>query len=395
MRRMIKIWVIIFLFLLTGQNVLASVVDDLNQQIAEKQDAIKKLETQINVYKKDIEVKQSEANTLNNQLSILKSKISKIELDIRLNETQIESLDLELTSLGSDIGDRKEQIEQQKKYLNNLLRLINISDQKNYLNIILTNPSFSEFFNQTKYLEDLNSQINQGLKVLKNEKQNLESKEKIAEGKKNQLVTLKKELVDYRASLTEQKEAKNYLLTQTKQSESKFRSLLAQLQQEQSSYDQEIATLQRKIQKELTKDDRLDNSASVLSWPARSVNGISAYFRDPDYPFRYLFEHTGIDLPIKSGTPVKAAASGYIAWARNNKSYGNNIMVIHNEGIATVYAHLSRFNVKEGEYVKRGEIIAYSGGIPGTPGAGFSTGAHLHFEVRINGLPVDPLDYLE
>ncbi len=392
---MIKIWVIIFLFLLTGQNVLASVVDDLNQQIAEKQDAIKKLETQINVYKKDIEVKQSEANTLNNQLSILKSKISKIELDIRLNETQIESLDLELTSLGSDIGDRKEQIEQQKKYLNNLLRLINISDQKNYLNIILTNPSFSEFFNQTKYLEDLNSQINQGLKVLKNEKQNLESKEKIAEGKKNQLVTLKKELVDYRASLTEQKEAKNYLLTQTKQSESKFRSLLAQLQQEQSSYDQEIATLQRKIQKELTKDDRLDNSASVLSWPARSVNGISAYFRDPDYPFRYLFEHTGIDLPIKSGTPVKAAASGYIAWARNNKSYGNNIMVIHNEGIATVYAHLSRFNVKEGEYVKRGEIIAYSGGIPGTPGAGFSTGAHLHFEVRINGLPVDPLDYLE
>lgn len=392
---MLKFLIIFCLFLLTSQNVLASVVDDLNQQISEKQDAIKKLETQINVYKRDIEIKQGEANTLKNQLAILKSKISKIELDIRLNETQTESLDLELVSLGSDISDRKKQIEEQKKYLNNLLRLININDQKNYLSIILNNPSFSEFFNQTKYLEDLNSQINQGLKVLKNEKQNLESKEKITEVKKNQLVTLKKELLDYRASLAKQKEAKNYLLTQTKQSESKFRSLLAQLQQEQSSFDQEIAALQRKIQKELTKDDCLDNSATVLSWPARSVNGISAYFRDKDYPFRYLFEHTGIDLPIKSGTAIKAAASGYIAWARNNKSYGNNIMVIHNEGIATVYAHLSRFNVKEGEYVKRGEIIAYSGGIPGTPGAGFSTGAHLHFEVRVNGLPADPLDYLE
>ncbi len=383
------------LSLLLSQPVAAAVLDDLNQQIQEKQEAIKKLEEQINIYKKDIEVKQNEAITLNNQLAILKSKITKIELDIRLAETQIESLDLEIFSLDKIIEDKKTRIIRQKDYLNNLLRLININDQKDYLNVILTNPSFSEFFNQTKYLENLNSQINQALKVLKEEKQELESKEKIAQAKKDKLLSLKKELLDYKASLGEQKEAKAYLLVQTKQSENKFRSLLAQLRQEQTSFDQEIAALQRKVQKELTKDEKLDFASSVLSWPAEPAKGISVYFRDPTYPFRYLFEHTGIDIPLKQGTTIRAAASGYVAWVRTSKNYGNNIMIIHNDGIATLYAHLSRFNTKEGEFVKRDDLIAYSGGLPGTPGAGFSTGAHLHFEVRVNGLPADPMDYLK
>ncbi|MCX6779252.1 MAG: peptidoglycan DD-metalloendopeptidase family protein [Candidatus Magasanikbacteria bacterium] len=395
MGRIGKVIIVLSLFLLSSQTTWASVLDDLNQQIIDKQEAIKKMEEQISIYKKDIEVKQNEALTLNNQLAILKSKISKIELDVRLTETQIESLDLEIASLGKIIEDKKIRISKQKDYLNNLLRLININDQKDYLNVILSNPSFSEFFNQTKYLENLNGQINQALKTLKEEKQDLETKENIAQTKKDKLVILKKELTDYQASLAEQKDAKAYLLAQTKQSENKFRSLLSQLRQEQTSFDQEISALQRKVQKELTKDEKLDTLASVLSWPAEPVKGISTYFRDPTYPFRYLFEHSGLDLPLKVGTPLKAAASGYVAWVRTNSSYGNNIMIIHNDGIATLYAHLSRFNTKEGEFVKRGDVIGYSGGMPGTPGAGFSTGPHLHFEVRVNGIPNDPMDYLK
>jgi murein DD-endopeptidase MepM/ murein hydrolase activator NlpD len=71
------------------------------------------------------------------------------------------------------------------------------------------------------------------------------------------------------------------------------------------------------------------------------------------------------------------------------------LLLIHSEGISTLFGHVSKFYVKEGEYVTKGQVVGLSGGMPGTPGAGrFSTGPHLHFEVRLNGIPVNPILYL-
>jgi len=99
-------------------------------------------------------------------------------------------------------------------------------------------------------------------------------------------------------------------------------------------------------------------------------------------------------LPAPVGTPVRAAAGGYVAFNRTGKQYGNYIMIVHPGGVSTVYAHLQRFAVSPDTYVERGDIIGYSGGKPGDRGAGLSTGPHLHFEVRQNGIPVDPMQFL-
>ena len=95
--------------------------------------------------------------------------------------------------------------------------------------------------------------------------------------------------------------------------------------------------------------------------------------------------HTGIDIAAPHGTPIYAAAAGEVIYAARRGGYGNCIIVLHGGGYATLYAHLSRFAVRIGEDVRRGQLIGYVGS------TGLSTGPHLHFEVRRNGQPINPL----
>jgi len=98
--------------------------------------------------------------------------------------------------------------------------------------------------------------------------------------------------------------------------------------------------------------------------------------------------HTGDDLAARYGTPIKAARSGRVLWAGWKKAYGNTIIVDNGDGVTTLYAHTSKLGVKPGQPIKGGEYIGNVGS------TGWSTGAHLHFEVRKNGKPIDPTPYL-
>lgn len=116
---------------------------------------------------------------------------------------------------------------------------------------------------------------------------------------------------------------------------------------------------------------------------------VGSGFRSADRP-----NHGGIDYPVPAGTPVRAAKAGNIIRAFTSSTYGNVLYVDHGNGMTTRYAHLRQFFKTTGP-VQQGEIIARSGGVPGEPGAGRTTGAHLHFEVLMNGKSVDPELYLQ
>jgi murein DD-endopeptidase MepM/ murein hydrolase activator NlpD len=195
--------------------------------------------------------------------------------------------------------------------------------------------------------------------------------------------------------LEEQRLSKLSLINATQNKEDEFRKVVYELRQQQQSEAGDIQSLQDRLKDRLDSiDAALARGDVLLNWPIPVKKGISAHFHDPSYPFRKLFEHPGVDLPAPVGTPVKAAAGGYVAWNRTGKQYGNYVMVVHAGGVATVYAHLSKFGAKPDTYVERGDVIGYSGGRPGDAGAGLSTGAHLHFEVRQNGIPVNPENFL-
>lgn len=127
-----------------------------------------------------------------------------------------------------------------------------------------------------------------------------------------------------------------------------------------------------------------------LASPLRDALTVTSPFGMRRHPvIGQELEHHGVDLVAEPGTSVKAAERGIVAWEGHKWGYGNCIVIRHGVHLATIYGHLSHIGVHTGQSVRRGEVIGLSGS------TGFSTGPHLHFEVRDNGTPVDPLSLLD
>jgi len=135
-------------------------------------------------------------------------------------------------------------------------------------------------------------------------------------------------------------------------------------------------------------EDKRSLFASTPSiWPVRGW--VTSRFGIRTSPFSGILKfHEGLDIAAQTGTPVVAVADGVVIKAGFSTGYGNMVELSHGYGIRTLYAHNSRLNVKAGQRIRRGEVIAFAGD------SGSSTGPHLHYEVRLNGLPVNPTKYL-
>lgn len=396
-------------FLLAGGNFVYSAttdaggnkeeIDDLNKQIAARKDKIKQLEETMAKYKQNIAAKQLEAVSLKNQLSILDNKLSQTETDIKLTEEKIGEAKLEIEALQLSIADKQKSIDKQKIIISKIVRNIHADDQKNYLEILLTSNSFADFYNQAKYLENVYTDLGKSVKNLRLAKEDLDAKKAQVEARKKLYDDLKTELNNKQKDLIDQSNGKSTLLAQTKSSESRYRTLLESLRAQYQATENEVSAYEAQVRKKLEEMDRFNNlnsNSGDLSWPVPG-RYITSAFHDPDYPYRRVFEHSGLDIRAGQGTPIKAAAAGYVGRAKrcSLSSCYSYVLIIHTGNISTVYGHMSSIAVSEEQFVARGDVIGYSGGTPGTVGAGpFVTGPHLHFEVRANGIPVNPMGYL-
>lgn len=135
------------------------------------------------------------------------------------------------------------------------------------------------------------------------------------------------------------------------------------------------------------RDNREVLAATPSIWPAEGF--ISSTFGGRASPFTGKGEfHKGLDINNRPGTPIYAPARGTVIFSGSDGAYGISVMVQHGGGIATKYAHMQRAAVREGQAVRRGELIGYIGN------TGRSTGPHLHYEVRLNGVCVNPMRYI-
>ena len=344
---------------------------------------------------------------------------------------QMVEVENEIRVIYDEIEVREVALEYQKETLRDYLRVL-YQEQDVYLSIdggevnafkmLLADGSVGENLQRFEYLDMLNEAGMQLLEQLESVSADLENYQYALSAKKNELTALKEELEVQKEHQTAQLEAKQNLLNLTLGQEKIYGKLLEETVEEQEelladvkSLSDAIAFVEEKIAEDganFNPDDypdlidertsglynfkyQYDGNFRGFDWPVDPWKGISAYFRDQDYVGVFGVQHDAADIPQYQGSAVRAAADGYVFKVSDN-GYGYSYIVLaHADGFSTVYGHMSEMLVKEKDVVFRGSIIGLSGGMPGTKGAGYmTTGPHLHFELHLNGTPVDPLKYL-
>ncbi|MBA3349923.1 MAG: M23 family metallopeptidase [Actinobacteria bacterium] len=276
-----------------------------------------------------------------------------------------------------------------------------------YVEGFLSSQSVTDLVDRYAYCESaLNSdtEMLEGIAALK---RSTEVRRKLIEAERDEIAAGKRRLESERAALTSVRERraaattrlesamaeKRGLLDRVESSQSRLRSLEAQLVEDSDRIEALLAAREaRRAEQTQTPTVSITGSTSAVTgarflWPAAgAVTSPFGYRVHPIFGDSRL--HEGIDIGAAYGAPVVAADSGTVAFAGVMGGYGNAIGVDHGAGIATTYNHLSTIGVVSGQQVARGEVLGAVGS------TGFSTGPHLHFEVRINGTPVDPMPYL-
>lgn len=394
--KIIPVWLVVLLLLAETSTAWAATnpedISSLQSEIQNRKAQIETINNKLVEYKKKALEYSKQASSLQGEIAILENESAMTELDIAATQNAIEEENLHLEILETNIDSNDTKLAKEHDMLGQLLFEINQQDQRGgTFELIIGAHSFNEIFSAASALQSVNSDLRKTLVSTQQTRTLLQQAKGEREQRLGSLASLRVDLDSKISQLDAKISAKEVLSKQTRESELEYRVLMSELRQEQQGIAQTINSLQTDIEQRLADADSTGD-LSTISWPV--MGRITTTFHDPTYPFRYLFEHSGLDIAVPQGTPLEAAAPGYVAWAQTGRQYGNYVMIIHANGLATLYAHLSRIDVTVDQYVARGQIIGLTGGRPGSAGAGLSTGSHLHFEVRKGGIPTDPMQYL-
>ncbi|MBR5872972.1 MAG: peptidoglycan DD-metalloendopeptidase family protein [Oscillospiraceae bacterium] len=360
-------------------------ISDLQDEQIKIQEEMKDYNNKINNIKDDKKKQQAIANTIDEKISITEKAIA-------LGLEKIELTTTYINNKNAEIAAKEEDIEYTLQLFRDRIRAIYMtggySDTTNSLVMLLSSKSISEFLTRSEYLERIAEHDKQIVEELRVELLALEEEKKVLEEEKAVLEEEKAELEAEQEKLEKQlKEAKSSIQD------------LSAMQKEYEANYKELSEMQKQIQAELLdiyKNLNTSNGAYVggeMMWPVPGFSKISSYY---GWRFNNTDFHTGVDITGSGvhGAPVVAANTGTVVHTKTcpyngySYGYGTYVIVDHGGGITTLYAHLSAIDVKVGDLVVMGQQIGRVGN------TGWSTGAHLHFEVRKSGSAVNPISYI-
>jgi len=357
-----------------------------------------------------IAAQNEKKGVLTDEISGLSDKIDAYETQVSALRAQEQDAEIRLAAKQEELDKAQAQVDTAYKQLRVLgarlkrsigvlkdrLVAIYTSGESNISDLILTSSSYGDLLERSTYLEqiqnsdetlvgrvrDLRDQQEAIVTRLKKAKDTIESaRDQIAAEEKN-LATARQAIQAQQSDLRDAKADRQAKVDSINSKVDHLEDIESDLQQKVAA---QIAAASGVSV--LPAGPMTSPSAAGLIWP---VDGpITSGFGGRSSPGGIgTTYHEGIDIGVGEGTPIRAAASGTVIIAAYTGGYGNYTCIDHGSGLSTCYGHQSSFAVSAGQTVSQGDIIGYSGN------TGNSTGPHLHFEVRINGVAQDPLGYL-
>lgn len=360
----------------------AQTIDELKNKISAKTDEIHKLEQTIKQHQNDIANLGTQKKTLKTSITELDLLRKKLDAEIRITQTKVDTTDLKIRQLDSAISYKKNEIDSRDLTLKETLRAVFERDSYSLPEIALSNESFSGLWDDLEALDQFSNEVDANVKVLKILKIDLEKNNSEQKTEKGKLLDLKTELAD-RKKITEQnKNQKTQLLAQTNNQESKFKKILNSEIALKEAFEKELTDYESTLKFILDPTSIPPRGTKVFSPPLDSMSITQQFGKTSSSGRLYASgTHNGTDFRAVVGTRVKAMLGGVVIGtgdtdiACRGASYGKWVLIRHNNGLASLYAHFSIIKVFQGETVNTGDIIGYSGN------TGYSTGPHLHITV--------------
>jgi len=374
----------------------AQTVDELKQSITERNTKIEDLEKEIDVYQKELIEIGGEKQTLQTAVRSLDISRRKLGTDIKVTQNRIYSTALQIDELDIGIEDKEEKIAENIAAVAQTIRTIHEIESDSFIEVFLAHDNLADFWDELETLQRFQVVMRDEVVRLTQLKNDLEGKKQQSQTKKRDLTSFNKELSNQKIVLDINRQEKNSLLQVTKNKESNYEKLLEEKIELRKQFERELFDFESQLELIIDPASIPKTQSGILAWPLKAVK-ITQYFGNTRFasenPQVYSGKgHNGIDLRASSGTKVLAALSGTVEDKGDtdvvcrNASYGKWVLIKHNNGLTTLYAHLSLISVDRGESLSTGDIVGYSGN------TGYSTGPHLHFTVYASqGVRVDKL----
>lgn len=401
-------WLSVFIFISAigfsfgiPASVRADEASDIQAQIDKNNQQVQALEAEIAAFQKELDVLGEKKNTLKSTVDSLTLSQKQLASQIKVTQSKIASANLQIKELSLSIGDKEATIASNQKAISKALRDVAEGEQASLIVKLVSSQSLGDAWQRAEQVAQFNRKLTDNVTVLRSVRTALATNRDQVTKTKVTLVSLNSDLTSQKRSVDASKKAQQQLLTQTKNQEANYQKLIAQKQAAEKDFEQELANLQGQLNLIVHPNLLPKAGTGLLAWPfssafmfncAQRKNVFGNIFCITQYFGNTAFStansqiynghgHNAIDFGAPIGTPIKAALSGIVLAtgntdaARGCYSFGKWVMLIHGNGINTLYAHLSEIDVSKGQSITTGQTLGLSGM------TGYATGPHLHFGV--------------